>query len=68
MSFRPDASDYKALDSFLEGALDTHKSGTDQRKVVGILTHALTLASEDKQVEFKKFIRLTNEDLFEFDE
>jgi hypothetical protein len=66
MSFQPSSSDYKALESFLERALDTYKNGTHKRKVIGILAHAVTLATLDNSVEFKRLIRQTDEDLYEF--
>jgi hypothetical protein len=69
MSFKPDQADHAALDQFLETVLDAYKTGeADRDSCVGAVAHVTTAAAIDNEPEFKNYIRLPKEELFDFGE
>lgn len=67
--FRPTKSDHFALDQFLETVLHAYKDGdADRDSCVGAIAHAMTAAAIDNEPEFKSYIRLPEEKLFDFGE
>ncbi|MET4217860.1 hypothetical protein ABIB00_003072 [Bradyrhizobium sp. LB14.3] len=66
MAFQPTKTDHVALDQFLETVLDAYKNGdSDRDSCVGVIAHAMTAAAIDNETEFKNYIRLSGERLFE---
>lgn len=69
MSFKPGQADHAALDQFLEIVLDAYKAGrADRSSCVGAIAHVVTAAAIDNELEFKSYIRLPEEKLFDFGE
>ncbi|MET4242748.1 hypothetical protein [Bradyrhizobium sp. RT10b] len=67
MSFQPTKADQAALDQFLETVLDAYKAGrADRNSCVGAIAHVMTAAAIDNETEFKNYIRLSEEQLFDF--
>ncbi|WP_225151167.1 hypothetical protein [Bradyrhizobium sp. NBAIM08] len=66
MSFKPEKADHAAVDEFLENVLDTYKAGdADRATCVGVIAHAMVAAAIGNETEFKNYIRLPGETLFE---
>ncbi|OAF13915.1 hypothetical protein AXW67_18205 [Bradyrhizobium neotropicale] len=69
MSFEPTKTDHASLDQFLETVLDAYKAGrADRNSCVGAIAHVMTAAAIDNETEFKNYIRLTEEKIFDFGE
>lgn len=67
MAFQPTKTDQAALDQFLETVLDAYKSGrADRNSCVGAVAHVMTAAAIDNEAEFKSYIRLSKEKVFDF--
>ncbi|MCP3399193.1 hypothetical protein [Bradyrhizobium sp. CCGB20] len=67
MAFEPTKADHAALDQFLETVFDAYKAGrADRNSCVGAIAHVMTAAAIDNEAEFKNYIRLSEQKLFDF--
>jgi hypothetical protein len=66
MAFKLTEADHRTLDAHLNMVLEAYKNGTiSLLQARGSLAHLITAGVKDNEGEFKSYIKLRREDIFE---